>query len=272
MKWNFLKIGIFIVMLSAFTTALAYDFKIDSLYYNIISKKKQTVEVVQYCESKEDCGDVVIPERVKYDGKIYSVTSIGKEAFAYCESLTKLNIPNSVITIGESAFYGCRGLTSLPITNSVTSIGDCAFCRCFGLTSVTLPNSVTLIGAFAFNQCSGLETVTISKSVTSIGDGAFSNCPSLKSINVDSENKNYLSIDGILYNKSATTLLVCPEKKETVSIPVWVTSIERMAFADCAHLTSIKIPSSVKPIGDNAFAFCESLRSVTLLVVQASNQ
>jgi hypothetical protein len=57
--------------------------------------------------SDDYSGNVVIPSSVKYDGKTYSVTSIGIGAFSDCSGLTSVTIPNSVTSIGESAFYGC---------------------------------------------------------------------------------------------------------------------------------------------------------------------
>ena len=65
-----------------------------------------------------------------------SVTSIGREAFYYCGSLSFVTIPNSVTSIGESAFYECSGLTSVTIGNSVKSIGECAFKYCSKLEDV----------------------------------------------------------------------------------------------------------------------------------------
>lgn len=58
------------------------------------------------------------------------VKVIGNGAFAFCNSITIINIPNSVATIGESAFLGCESLTNINIPNSVTTIGKSAFGWC----------------------------------------------------------------------------------------------------------------------------------------------
>ena len=96
------------------------------------------------------CNNTVIPN---------SVTIIGDDAFAYCESLTNITIPDSVASIGDSAFEDCSRLTSITIPNSVTSIGNSAFECCESLTSVTIPGSVTSIGDWAFYDCSSLTDV-----------------------------------------------------------------------------------------------------------------
>ena len=68
------------------------------------------------------------------------VTSIGKGAFAGCESLKSIAIPNSVTSFGEGAFCDCESLKSITIPNSVTSIGEDAFYGCASLTSVRVEN------------------------------------------------------------------------------------------------------------------------------------
>ena len=132
------------------TSALAYDVKIDGIYYNLISKGK-TAEVTSGEEKYS--GEVVIPSSITVEGKEYTVTSIGNEAFYHCSGLTSVTIPNSVTSIGEKVFFGCSGLTSVNIPNSVTSIGGGAFSGCSGLTSITIPNSVTSIRYSAFASC-----------------------------------------------------------------------------------------------------------------------
>ena len=217
-----------------------------------------------------------------------SVTSIGNYAFASCDALTSITIPNSVTSIGEFAFFSCDALTSITIPNSVTSIGNRAFFSCDALTSITIPNSVTSIGNRAFYDCHALTSITIPNSVTSIGEFAFGSCdkltsvtignsanniigaglgasPSLTSINVDVNNPNYCSIDGVLFDKNQTTLIRYPRGKQgAYIIPNSVTSIGESAFRNCDALTSITIPDSVTSIGESAFRNCDALTSVTI--------
>ena len=170
------------------------------------------------------------------------VTTIGYEAFSLKSTITSIFIPNSVTTIGPLAFQLCSGLTSVTIPNSVTTIFDAAFVGCSSLTSVTIPNSVTAIGSEAFGGCSSLTV-----------------------INVEANNFNYSSADGILFNKLKTTLIQCPGGKTgSVSIPNSVTTIGFIAFCNCTGLTSITIPNSVTIIDDYAFSSCSGLTSVTI--------
>jgi len=195
-----------------------------------------------------------------------SVTSIYYGAFAQCSNLTSIVIPDSVTSIGDYAFYDCSNLTSIVIPNSVTSIGEVAFAKCSNLTSIVIPNSVTSIGEQAFCGCSNLTSVTIGNGVTSIGKYAFDSCDNLTSIKVATDNTNYCSQDGNLYNKDKTTLIqyACGKTATTFTIPDSVTHIEDWAFYDCSNLTSIVIPNSVTSIGDFAFYSCSNLTSVTL--------
>jgi uncharacterized repeat protein (TIGR03803 family) len=190
-----------------------------------------------------------------------SVTSIGDYAFEYCGGLTSLTIPNSVTDIGDYVFEYC-GLTNVTIPNSVTSIGDYAFSGC-PLTSVTIPNGVTSIRD-SFSDCSSLINVIIGSGVTNIGDQAFSQCTSLMAIDVSVDNNSFLSVDGVLFDRSQTTLIQFPvgSGATSYSIPNGVTKIGDDAFRDCPSLTSVTIPNSVINIGDSAFSDCLSLTSV----------
>ena len=129
------------------------------------------------------------------------------------EGKTSVEIPKSVTYIGNHAFHNCSNLTSIKIPESVTYIGDHAFHNCSNLISVKIPGSVTEIGNSAFSDCSNLISIKIPESVTTIGYGAFDNCLSLTAITVDIENKAYVSVDGVLYNKDTTELIADPTYK-----------------------------------------------------------
>ncbi|KAB2829480.1 MAG: leucine-rich repeat protein [Paludibacter sp.] len=159
------------------------------------------------------------------------------------------------ITIPSTVIYS-------GITYSVTSIGTAAFLNCKSLISITIPSSVTTIGTYAFQDCINLTSVNIPPSVATIGKNAFSNCSAL--INVDSNNPNYSSKDGVLYNKDQLTLIQCPiSLSGSFSIPTTVSSIEEKAFFKCTSLTSVTFPASVTSVPYYSFSGCSSLTSLT---------
>ena len=162
------------------------------------------------------------------------VKVIGDRAFFFCESLTNINIPNSVTTIGDSAFWYCEFLTNINIPNSVTTIGNEVFGACKSLTSITIPNSVVTIIGNPFKGWHG---------------------------NLYNESKAFIYEDHVLFNKNKTTLIAYIAKETNYTIPNSVTTIGGGAFSYCDSLTSINIPNSVTTIEDGAFRGCESLPS-----------
>ena len=179
------------------------------------------------------------------------------------ETVVLENISYRVTSIGDEAFYLCYNLTSVTIPDSVTSIGNRAFGGCGDLTSITIPDGVTSIGNRVFHECLNLTSVTIPDSVTSIGNRAFAGCDDLTSIIVQNDNPIYDSRDNcnaIIETKSNRLIAGC----QTTIIPNSVTSIGDEAFAGCYGLTSITIPDSVTSIGNRAFKYCNNLTSVTI--------
>ena len=167
-------------------------------------------------------------------------------------------------SIGSASPWGTY-VKSVVIQSGVRNIGDYAFDRCKNLTSITIPNSVTSIGYYAFDFCENLTSITIPHSVTNINKGAFY-YTNFASINVESNNNNYCSVNGVLFNKNKTELLKYPSgNAETrYEIPSGVTYIRHWAFHRSKNLTNITIPNSVKNIDNCAFAACKSLTSITI--------
>ena len=278
-----------IAVLLCSATVHAYDFEVDGIYYNILSKSELTVEVTK--GDNKYSGEVVILSTVSYKSKTLTVTSIGEEAFIGCSGLTSIEIPNSVTSIGDYAFSGCSGLTSIEIPNSVTSIDYGMFHGCSGLTSFEIPNSVTSIGGSAFQNCSGLTSIEIPNSVTSIGVSAFSGCTALKKLRFE-DGRRGLSLRYNYHNSSEGLgeglFNDCPletlylgrnlsfitdhsegyspfynvKTLKSVTIGDSVSSIHDYTFAHCSGLTSIEIPNSVARIGDYAFSGCTALKEL----------
>ena len=126
-------------------------------------------EAFHFC----DMTSVTLPE---------GLTSIGDDAFNWCDSLTNIMLPDGLTSIGNYAFYGCFSLTAVTLPDSLTSIGISAFANCSSLTTITLPDGLTSIGYLAFANCSSLTSITLPDSLTSIGDYAFDDCEALTSI------------------------------------------------------------------------------------------
>ncbi len=153
-------------------------------------------------------------------------------------------------------------LTDNDITYSVTSIAAFAFSDCSDLTSVTLPNSLLEIGNYAFRLSERLTSIIIPGSVMKINMNTFQQCDSLISIEVESNNLKYSSIDGILYNKRADTLIQCPGGKSIVELSDSVKVIESDAFAFCEKLDTIYLGGSIELIKSSAFWNCSNLSAI----------
>ena len=195
-----------------------------------------------------------------------AITTIPEQAFAICENLTWIDIPEGITTIGASAFTGCSALEELTIPSTLTSLGNEAFQHCsfkatincenvsfsgVGFTEVVIGDNVTTIGYRAFYNCDSLTSVTIPDSVTSIGGSAFYYCNRLTSVTIGNS-VTTIGDEAFAYCYRLTS----------VTIGDSVTTIGDETFGDCESLTSVTIGDSVTTIGDKAFKWCDSLTSV----------
>lgn len=231
-----------------------------------------------------------------------SVTHIGDSAFLNCYKLTSITLPKNVVCIGEGVFEACFCLeninvviennsfcsingvlftkdctklicypcgkndTSYTVPNSVTNIEVLAFSDCSMLEKIVLGDNVVSIGECAFSYCESIETIYIPSSVVNIGLEAFFECSSLVEINVDVNNDTFCSIDGVLFDKECTRIILYPCGKSDLSytIPTSVTTINDCAFECCSNLKTVNLPNKVTSIGEFAFYLCENLVSINI--------
>ncbi len=248
------------------------------------------LETVTISGDLADVGDSAFAGCVRLKGVVVvnAIKRIGDYAFLDCARLTSLPMPSGLISIGRFALQGCTDLEDVSIPDSVTSIQGGAFSGCTRLTSIVIPGSVRALATATFLGCTRLATVVIPSGVTSIGHLAFYECTSLTelvlpktldaselsatqgctnllAISVDGENPTYASVDGVLYDKSLTTLIQFPAGKAGSYIsPASVIRIADLAFLGCTRLTSVTLTTGVTHIAEQAFSGCASLTSITL--------
>ena len=170
------------------------------------------------------------------------IKGFAQSAFADCQSLTSIVIPDTVTEISSQAFQNCKALTSVTIGSGVQTIGSYAFSNCTALVSIVIPDNVTAINYSAFSSCDKLRDVTLGNQLTYIGGHAFSNCNSLESIVIPD------SVETIEYN----AFWYCNNLKY-VTLGSGLTRINSGVFQGCYSLVAIIIPTSIIRVEENAF-------------------
>ena len=226
-----------------------------------ISIPDSVTEIGEY--AFENCGSItkysvgVNNEKYLSDeyGVLFDKDKIGLIKYPAGNTRTSYTIPNNVRFILKTAFQGSKNLKSVTIGSKVKLIGSSAFAGCSGLTSVKIPDSVTEIESFAFENCSKLKSVTIPDSVTSVSYQVFNGTALYENDSNWQDDVLYVGNHLIeaRYGKTGSYHI----KEGTVTVAV-------SAFFDCEDLTGVKVPNSVKAIGELAFYGCSSLESVTL--------
>ena len=204
------KIALFVCTVLCVNVLMAQvHFVVGDLTYSVINSNE--VEVVSCVDSVDA---VNIPATVTYNDVTYTVTkitgrvnsagcyiptfylktrlakvaipetitTIGEEAFCFCEALESIDIPNSVVNLGERAFYRCTSLRDVNIGSGLTYISEQCFQFCQNLTQINLGGNIAEIRDYAFQSCYSLLSITFPESLTSLGGMVFTPCDSLQEI------------------------------------------------------------------------------------------
>lgn len=269
---NITKQVSFLMLLFLMPAALhGANHDINGIIYNL-NTTNMRASVQGPGSSKALPSKLVIPDKVTYKNKTYTVTSVANEAFHGETAITSLQLGSNIETIGTLAFCDTK-VKNVTWPKKLRIIGRSAF---WGteIVNLNLPSSVEIIRGSAFGLCSNLQTVTFNGSnLTEIGEGAFYSCKSLTSVSIPPSVTTMgketfydcLSLKAVTLSPKVTVIPVsafenCPIAN--LIIPSTVTAISEAAFCKCAT-PWLTIPPSVKSIGDWAFALSTS-ENITL--------
>ncbi len=291
MKRCFIKHLLAAAALLSASAARADWFSYDGLYYDTLDET--TCEV---SDNKWHSGTASIPEQVTnpLDGKVYTVTQIGKCAFYEAKNLTEVHIPKTVTVIYDDAFYGSnagwvefedgeepvefkssvsgdmtRVFDEVPVKNAyigrdfILPGGLWKYNPPFSwnddLQIVEIGDLVTSLPSCAFQVCPNLMQVTIGSGLKTIGDDAFDET-GVQNLYIDNL-EQWCNVDfGTVYSNPLAfnqgwLHVGGADPTYDIVIPDGVTKISSYAFAG-AKLNTVTVPSGVTEIGDEAFAYC----------------
>ena len=226
-------------------------------------------------------GTLTLPQTVNY---------IDDGAFADCDGLVELILPDSVTAISLSADFpttlqklsigaGLVDWNNLKYCSSVAEItisvtnpnfvlqegnlynGDVTALlqyRNREMAQYNMPDTVTQIlsGAFRGVETYPLTDINLSRNLQTMPDGIFGTCRNLQSIQVKTGNQTYMAQDGLLYSADGKTLISMPMGKTgTVTLRAGTVEIARGAIYDTNYMcaTEIIFPEGLTVIRDSNF-------------------
>lgn len=201
--------------------------------------------------------EINIPDKVTYNGKQYTVATIGGSLF-YKSEITSVNIPSTIKIIGASAFEECKSLKSITIPDGVERIEAHAFLNS-SITTFILPNSVKTLGNKVFPNTT--EVLEFSNSLTVIPD----------------ETCVWSKITSIVIPEGVTTIkteaFVCSNKLTSVTLPSTLTTLERKTFGESTSISRVVCGAKIAPTGGSDNTFATSVyNKATLYVPVGSTQ
>lgn len=214
-------------------------------------------------------------------GNACKLEALPTYCFGGCESLTEIEIPQSVKTIGDGAFFRCSSLEGIELPESVTIIEDGAFGGCESLAYVTLNPNLEIIGRNAFGGCISLNTIDIPDAGIELWLEAFAGCTALESVsmwwsNIHQSKGVFKDCSGLKtvtihsgdeskyrLNIMDETFMNCTSLTEFICDPEVIAEVCSDAFMNCTALTEFTLASGTMVYG-NPFSGCTSLKEINV--------
>ncbi len=174
--------------------------------------------------------------------------------------LTKITVLGDT-EIAEEAFAGCQYLKEIGLPETLKKIATNAFKDCVALKEIVVPDSVDYIQSAAFAGCSALEKMTLPFVGLAIATNEQGDA-----LEISQQHFGYI----FGHNSTANQEKDVPEKLTEVVI-TRAEKINARAFSGCSELVRVSLPSTLKELGDGAFKDCTALKDVNFVTVQDVN-
>ena len=193
--------------------------------------------------------------------------AVGYGAFSGVSSLKSVAL--TAVSLGERAFYDCASLADIVLDEGLLSVGASAFARCSALADIVLPASVQAVGARVFDECSSLVSLTLpfigANAAAGGAEGALGYLfGDLSSGDMVLVNQNYAGVQAYFPARFAEITLTNAQQLATGALQGltmlrsvgWndgLAAIGSYALYGCTGIPSIRLPASLKTVGDRAF-------------------
>lgn len=251
----------------------AHDFELDidgqKIYFVITDNNTPKAEVT-YNGSIVNAtpghyeGDLAIPQNVKFNNKIYTISGITAKAFSGATKLRSVKLPGTIKRIGDFAFENCRSLKNIVFQSQAPIMGEGVFFKCDSITNITFGSDWKTIDLKMFCWSRTLNQVYIPANVEKIS--GLKSLKNLTSITVDANNSNFCSHSGVLYSKDGKVLYGCPRAYSGIlKIHHGTQTIYNGSIADCDKVTTVVVASTVEKMSFREFGRMYGLKEIVFL-------
>ena len=163
------------------------------------------------------------------------------------------------IWVGDGYLEVPKELNHYPVVR----LGENAFANCASLSEVVLPDSIREFGRHVFKG-TALENLAIPNNLRKVEGNPIADCDTMLSYSISAEQSYFAVVDGVLYDKDCETVVSCPARRESVRLPSSVTKIGEEAFAGCFRISELSLPVALREISMDAFRGCLRLKELKM--------